>query len=39
MQWDPIYDNIGLGEGLVSSGNKPLFEPMLIKIHDTMWHH
>ena len=31
--------NIGSGNGLVPSGNKPLPEPMLIQIYVTIWHH
>ena len=33
--------NIGSGKGLVSSGKKPLPEPLLTKpVHDvTLWHH
>ena len=31
--------NIGLGYGLVPSGNKPLPEPMLAQVPDTIWHH
>ena len=31
--------NIGFGNDLVSSGNKPLREPMLTKINDAMWRH
>ena len=27
------------GNGLVSSGNKPLPEPKLVIIHDDIWHH
>ena len=36
---EPIDDkvNVGSGNGLVPSGNKPLPEPMLTKIHVT-WH-
>ena len=30
--------NIGSGNGLVPSGNKPLPETMLIKIYVTIWH-
>ena len=30
--------NIGLDNGLVPSGNKPLPEPMLIKIYVAIWH-
>ena len=29
--------NIGSGNDLVSSGNKPLPEPMLTKFYDTIW--
>ena len=31
--------NIGSGNGLVPSGNKPLPEPMLIMFYDAIWHH
>ena len=31
--------NIGSGNGLVPSGNKPLPEPMLAQICVTLWHH
>ena len=31
--------NIGSGNGLVLSGNKPLPEPMLTQICVTIWHH
>ena len=31
--------NIGSGNGLVPSGNKPLPEPMLIKISNAIWRH
>ena len=31
--------NIGLGNGLVLSGNKPLPEPMLTQIYVTIWRH
>ena len=31
--------NIGSGNGLVPSGNKPLPEPMLTQISVAMWHH
>ena len=31
--------NIGSGNGLVLSGNKPLPEPMLTQFHVTIWHH
>ena len=31
--------NIGSGNGLVSSGNKPLPEPMLIQIYVAIWLH
>ena len=31
--------NIGSGNGLVPSGNKPLPEPILTQIYVTMWHH
>ena len=30
-------DNIGSGNGLVPSGNKPLSEPMLTQIHVAIW--
>ena len=30
--------NIGSGNGLVPSGNKPLPEPMLTKYNDAIWH-
>ena len=30
--------SIGIGNGLVPSGSKPLPEPMLTKIHDAIWH-
>ena len=30
--------NIGSGNGLVPSGNKPLPEPMLTQIYITIWH-
>ena len=33
------YVNIGLGDGLVPLGNKPLPKPVLTKISDTIWHH
>ena len=32
-------DNIGSGNGLVASGNKPLPEPMLTQISDAIWCH
>ena len=31
--------NIGLGNGLVSSGNKPLPEPMLTQFFVAKWYH
>ena len=31
--------NIGSGNGSVPSGNKPLPDPMLIQIFNTIWHH
>ena len=31
--------NIGSGNDLVPSGNKPLPEPMLTQIHVAKWHH
>ena len=31
--------NIGSGNGLVPSGNKPLPEPMLTQISVAIWHH
>ena len=31
--------NIGSGNGLVPSGNKPLPEPMLTQISVTIWRH
>ena len=31
--------NIGSGNGLVPSGNKPLPEPMLTQISDAIWRH
>ena len=31
--------NIGSGNGLVSSGNKPLVEPVLTKISNDIWRH
>ena len=37
MMWWLV--NIGLGNGLVPSGTKPLPEPVLIKIVDAMWRH
>ena len=30
--------NIGLGDSLVPSGNKPLPEPILTKFYDSIWH-
>ena len=33
--WSPV--NIGSGNGLVPSGNKPLPEPMLTKIYVAIW--
>ena len=31
--------NMGSGNGLVPSGNKPLPEPMLTEIYIAIWHH
>ena len=31
--------NIGSSNGLVWSGTMPSHEPMLTKIHDSIWHH
>ena len=31
--------NIGAGNGLVPSGNKPLPEPVLTKISNAIWRH
>ena len=31
--------SVSSGNDLVSSGKKPLPEPVLTKIHDNMWHH
>ena len=31
------YVNIGSGNGFVSSGNKPLPEPVLTKISNAIW--
>ena len=31
--------NIGLGNGMVPSGTKPLPEPMLTQSYDAIWHH
>ena len=31
--------NIGFGNGLFPSSNKPLPEPMLIQIYNAIWHH
>ena len=31
--------NIGSGNGLVPSGNKPLPEPVLTKISNAIWRH
>ena len=44
LRWMPldIYSwevNIGLGNGLVPSGNKPLPEPMLTQISVAIWRH
>ena len=36
MHWSAI---IGLGNGLVPSGNKPLPETMLTQIYVAIWHH
>ena len=33
------YVNIGSGNGLVPSGNKPLPEPMLTQIYVVIWRH
>ena len=33
------YVNIGSGNGLVASGNKPLPEPMLTQIYVVIWRH
>ena len=33
------YINMGSGNGLVLSGNKPFPEPMLTWIYVTKWHH
>ena len=35
----PYQVNIGSGNGLVPSGNKPLPEPMLTKVYVAIWHH
>ena len=36
----PLWEvNIGSGNGLVPSGNKPFSGPMLIQIYVTTWHH
>ena len=35
--WSQV--NIGSGNGLVLSGNKPLPEPVLTKISNAIWHH
>ena len=41
MPQDLIDDkvNIGSGNGLVASGNKPLPEPVLTKISNAIWCH
>ena len=40
MQLDLTGDvNIGSGNGLVPSGNKPLPEPMLTQIYVAKWRH
>ena len=43
MPWDLTDDkstvNIGSGNGLVPSGNKPLPEPMLTQISVAKWRH
>ena len=31
--------NIGLGDSLVPSGNKPLTKSMLMEVYDSIWHH
>ena len=36
---DNCQVNIGSGNGLVPSGNKPLPEPILTQIYITIWHH
>ena len=33
-----IWANIGLGNGLLPDGTKPLPEPMLIFISEVLWH-
>ena len=33
------YVNNGSGNGLVSSGNRLIPEPMLTKFYDVIWHH
>ena len=32
------FANIGSADGMVPSDKNPLHGPMLIKIHDTLWH-
>ena len=32
------FVNIGSADGMVPSDKNPLHGPMLIKIHDTLWH-
>ena len=43
LRWMPQYDyggvNIGSGNGLVLSGNKPLSESILSKFYNTIWRH
>ena len=39
MSLDLSYDIIGLGNGLVTSGNMPLPEPALTRIHVTVRRH
>ena len=34
-----LYINIGSSDGFVPSGKKPLPEPVLTKIDDTLWRH
>ena len=36
---DVYQVNTGTGNGLVPLDNKPLFEPVLAKISDTIWGH
>ena len=38
MPQDLTDDNIGLGNGLVPSGNKPLPDPMLTQFLVALWH-